>query len=135
MTNGKFGPHSEVVARFVAEVRTRDVDWSRFVELADQPGVDDAVKAVGYARWSASLQSATSKASLDTHKALGLSRADFSGPLDRALVRGMIQMTAKAIVLGDKVPAEHTSSLLRPFAEVGVESAAAALASLTGSEA
>jgi hypothetical protein len=87
MTTTKFGPHGQLVANFLEEIRACDVDWPRFVELSNAPGVGEAITSVGYADWSGTRRSATQMAALDTFKALGLAPSDFGGSLHSSWTR------------------------------------------------
>jgi len=61
---------------------------------------------------------------------LGLSRDDFDDPFALGTVKVAISAAAKAIAARGELAAQHVDVLLRPFADEGYRSAAAALASL-----
>jgi hypothetical protein len=123
----KFGPHGALVAEFLGEVRTRDIDWPQFADAANTDTVRAAMEATSSARWSTSMQGAVYQEALDTFKSLNLARSDFGAPMAMSRVRNMIQVAAKVIALEEQITAETASTVLRPFADAGVTSAAAAL--------
>ncbi|NNH08201.1 hypothetical protein [Cellulomonas fimi] len=124
----RFGPNGDRVEACLDDLRTTGVDWREFVESTADDTVVDAVEAVGYSKWPVAIQSATFKAATDAFASLGLTAADLPGPLDLAEVRNMIVTAAKVLALGDAIPADHRTAILRPFADVGLDSARAAIA-------
>jgi len=125
--NSRFGSQGDLVAAFLAEVRTRQVDWAEHAVRAENPGVTPALTAIAELRWPRAVLSAVDKAGLEAFASLGLSRADFADPLALGDVKVSVSSAAKAIAAGDQLAVEHRRALLEPFAAEGFESAAAAL--------
>jgi hypothetical protein len=125
--HAELGPHGGLVARFLAEVRTRRVEWAELAVRADGPGVTPAMHAITELPWPRAVLSAVDGAGLDAFASLGLSRSDFTDPMALGDVRVSVLAAAKAIAAGDQLAVEHRRVLLQAFADEGFESAVAAL--------
>jgi hypothetical protein len=67
------------------------------------------------------------KAGLDAFSTLGLSRDDFSNPLDLGALKLAISAGTKAVSVCDKVGVDVVRTLLQPFANQGVSAAHGAI--------
>ncbi len=131
--HAKFGPRGDLVAQFLDEVRTKQVDWAAHAEQAENPGVTPAMDAITQVKWPRAVLSAVDKAGLEAFASLGLSRADFRDPLALGDVKVSVSSAAKAIAAGDELAIDHRRALLEPFAAAGFQSAATALREATPS--
>jgi hypothetical protein len=122
-----YGPHGTLVARFLDEVRTRQVDWAAHAVLADHPGTSPAMTAITELHWTDTVLDALDRAGLRVFATLGLSRTDFDDPLALGDVKVSVSSAVKAIAAGDRLAIEHRRALLEPFVAAGFESAATAL--------
>ena len=95
----KFGPHSDLVARFLDAITPGGLDWQRVVDDARTPERRTAIDAVGAVPWPAARLAAVDKAGLDAFDSLGLTRGDFSNPLDLGALKVAISAGAKACLL------------------------------------
>jgi hypothetical protein len=129
-----FGDAGRLVSDFLVEVRGRDVDWSAVVARAKQESTRQALHAISKVRWPVPFLGAVDKAARLTYGSLGLTRDDFTNPLDLGGVKIGISGASKAIAAGGKLAAEHRRVLLVPFVEAGFVSAAEALRVLDGVE-
>lgn len=125
--NAELGPHGDLVARFLGEVRTKHVDWAEHAVRAENPGVTPAMIAIAELRWPRAVLSAVDEAGLEAFASLGLSRADFTDPLALGDAKVSVLSAAKAIAAGDQLAVEHRRALLQAFADEGFESAVVAL--------
>jgi hypothetical protein len=125
--NTEFGPHGDLVARFLDEVRTRQIDWAAHAMRIENPGVSPAMTAIIGLSWPGAVLDAVDRAGLRAFASLGLSRADFADPLSLGDVKVSLMSAVKAIAAGDQLAVEHRRALLEPYATAGFESAAAAL--------
>ncbi|GAA3925877.1 hypothetical protein [Actinoplanes auranticolor] len=116
------------MARFLEEVRTKQIDWAAHARRIDNPGVSPAMTAIVSLSWPRTVLDAVDRAGLQAFASLGLSRADFADPLSLGEVKVSLMSAVKAIAAGDQLAFEHRQALLEPFATAGFESAAAALA-------
>ena len=126
--NSKYGPNGDLVAEFIDAVIAGGLDWQQLVTDSRTPARRSAVEAVGGAAWPAARLAAVDKAGLRAFESLGLSRADFSHPLDLGALKVAISAGAKAVAVCDKVGVDVVATLLGPFAAQGVPAAEAAIA-------
>ena len=126
----RYGANGELVEQFLDEVRSRPTDWSRLAHNADVPGQRPAVRSLSDVRWPAAVLAAVDASAAQAYGSLGRSRDDFDDPFALGTVKVAISAAAKAIAACGELAAQHVDVLLRPFADEGYSSAAAALASL-----
>ena len=125
--SAKFGPRGELVAWFLDEVRTKQVEWAAHAVRAENPGVSPAMQAIADLSWPRAVLNAVDEAGLEAFGSLGLSRSDFEDPLSLGDVKVSVLSALKAVAAGDQLAMEHRRALLEPFVDVGFESAAAAM--------
>ncbi|MEU4621946.1 hypothetical protein AB0G04_18480 [Actinoplanes sp. NPDC023801] len=115
------------MARFLEEVRTRQIDWAAHAELVDNPGLLPAMTAIAELPWAPRVLDAVDRAGLQTFGSLGLARSDFDDPLSLGDVKVSVLSAVKAIAAGGQLAIEHRRVLLEPYVAAGFESAATAL--------
>lgn len=127
---GTYGTHDDLVTGFLAEVARQDeATWHHLSEgpLRPSPERDDAVHALTTVPMPAPVRTAVADVAPHAFAGLGLDLADFPGPLELLSVRWAIEAALFAIAGCDHLSREHAETLLRPFADAGFTSAAAAL--------
>ena len=129
--HAEFGPHGDLVALFLEELRTRRIDWAAHAAHAQNPGVSPAMLALVELPWPHAVLDAVDRAASHAFASLGLSRSDFDDPLALGDVKVSVLSAVKAIAAGDQLTMRHRRALLGPFAAAGFASAAA----LTGTSA
>jgi hypothetical protein len=129
----RYGPHTQDVADFLAEVRGSErTVWTALLEHAEPtPAAVEATEAVMAVRLSASVLTAVDADAVAAFRSLGLSRADFPGRLALASIDDAINCAARALAAGDQLAPQHVGTLLRPFAAVGFSSVVEPLATRT----
>lgn len=134
--SSKFGPNAPRVVAFLDDVRNSDVaSWRSYVDLPLPPRLErkTAVRAMGDVPLSASVAAAISKESLAAFRATGVDSSMFPEKTARFLaIPSDIELACTAIAAGDRVSHEHARSLLKPFADAGLTSAAEEIARLSG---
>ncbi|WP_230684944.1 hypothetical protein [Cellulomonas sp. JZ18] len=126
--NAKYGPNGDLVSAFINALTAGGLDWQQVVADSRTPERRSAIQAVGDVPWPAPRLAAVDKAGLDAFAALGLSRSDFSHPLDLGALKVAISAASKAVALCDRVGADVVRTLLQPFANQGVAVAHEAIA-------
>lgn len=120
---------SDLVAAFLDQVRTADLDTWRALAAAAVPSrlSEEATRALADVALSASVRTSVHSAAVRAFRELGLRREDFDGRRDLPRVGTAISCAATAIAAGDRLGPEHLRVLVEPFARVGFEAARSAL--------
>lgn len=121
--HAKYGPNGDLVAAFLDAVALRSLDWRQVLHDARTPERRSAFKAVAAVPWPAARLAAVDKAGQDVFLSLGLSREEFPDPLDLGDLRATISAATKAVTVCNRAGADAVTTLLRPFANQGVEAA------------
>ncbi|GAA3658374.1 hypothetical protein [Microbacterium marinilacus] len=127
----RYGEHGDLVTAFLDEVAVRSLDEWRALGsggLGRSLERTAAIAVLVDADIPEPARAAVSRAADRAYGALGLQESDFGSPYPLGRVRTGISTAAMAIAAGDRLEARSRELLLRPFADAGFVSAAAALA-------
>lgn len=126
----EYGAHGDLVEAFLTEVGRQDpAIWQELSSgplSATQERIDASAALTRIALPDAA-RAAVVDAAMEAYLALNLDPGDFPGVFRLSSIRGGIETAAVAIAAGDALTGVHRETLLRPFADAGFASAAAAL--------